>query len=165
VGFILKERNHQMTQKKKTKYHTGHYTPKNPEKYKGNYPIVWRSSWELKFLKWVDSTPEILEYISETVFIHYFNPVKQRMARYFPDFIIKQKKKDGSIKRYLIEVKPHKETKPPVRKQGKKKATLLYEQMSWAVNQAKWKQAQIWAKKHNMEFLIITEKSLFPHRK
>ena len=147
-----------------SRFKQGHFEPKNPGKYKGNVPIVFRSSWELKFMKWCDENPAIILWISETVFVHYHNPIKQRIARYFPDFIIKLRNKHGEVKQYLIEVKPLKETVPPQKKRGKRKATMLYEQMTWATNQAKWAAAKVWARKHSMEFLIITEKTLYPHR-
>ena len=142
------------------KFKQGHFEPKNPEKYKGNRPIVYRSSWELKFMSWADSTPEITEWISETIFVHYYNPIKKKMCRYFPDFVITKK----SGEKYLIEIKPLKETMPPERKKGKRKATLLYEQLTWATNQSKWQAAEKWAKKYGMKFIIITEKTLYPHR-
>ncbi len=32
----------------------GYYKPKNPQKYKGPFPIIYRSSWERKFSHWSD---------------------------------------------------------------------------------------------------------------
>ena len=40
--------------------------------------------------------------------------VDRRVHRYFPDFYIKVKESHNKIKSYLIEVKPKKQTKPPV---------------------------------------------------
>lgn len=143
---------------------TGYFEPKNPEKYKGDHPIVWRSSWERKMMKWCDQNPNVLEWISETLWIPYWNHVRNRMAKYYPDFCIKLKNKHGETKRYLVEVKPSKETIPPTKKRGKRKATLLHEEMTWIINQSKWKSAKEWARKRNMEFIIITEKTLYSYR-
>ena len=33
----------------------GYFNPKNPEKYKGPSPIIYRSSWERKFMIMCDS--------------------------------------------------------------------------------------------------------------
>ncbi len=42
--------------------HQGYFKPKNPQKYKGDPTnIIYRSGWELKFMLYVDSHPEILE--------------------------------------------------------------------------------------------------------
>ena len=44
----------------------GKYYPKHPEKYKGNAgEIFYRSSWELKFMEWCDSTKAVLAWQSE----------------------------------------------------------------------------------------------------
>ena len=39
----------------------------------------------------------------------------------------------------------------------KKKSTVIYENVMYAVNQAKWAAAKKYAKKKNMEFIILTE--------
>jgi hypothetical protein len=64
------------------------------------------------------------------------------------------------IKKYLIEIKPHKQTLAPVASKKKRKATLLYEQLQWINNCDKWKVSKEFAKRHGMEFIIITEKEL-----
>ena len=47
------------------KFKQGYYTPLHPEKYKTNRnQIIWRSSWELKLMKWLDLTPEVIEWDS-----------------------------------------------------------------------------------------------------
>jgi len=148
----------------KNKFHQGEYTPINPEKYKGTYPIYFRSSWEKKFSKWADLHSSVISWGSETIFIHYYHPIKKRIARYFPDYYLIMKDKEGIITKYIVEVKPWKETIPPERKKGKRKKTLLYESATWIVNQAKWESAKKWCKKKGLIFIIITEKQLFPHR-
>jgi hypothetical protein len=119
----------------------GRFIPRNPKKYKGNpQNIVYRSSWELRFMKWCDLNESILEYGSEEFWIPYVSPVDNRVHRYFPDFIIKVKEQTGEIKTYIIEVKPKKQTIPPKQKSRVTKS-FLYEAKTYAVNQAKWKAA------------------------
>ena len=142
------------------KYHQGRFHPKNPEKYKGNSQnIIYRSSWELKFMKWCDLNENIIEYGSEEFFIPYLSPVDNRVHRYFPDFIIKVKEQTGNIKTYVIEVKPKRQTQPPKQKSRITKG-YLYEAKTYAVNQAKWKAANEWCKDRLLEFKIITEDEL-----
>ena len=50
--------------------------------------------------------------------IPYVSPVDRRVHRYFPDFIIQVRERTGNIKKYVIEVKPFKQTQPP--QKGKK---------------------------------------------
>jgi|TARA_S200002703_G_C3779224_1_gene240061 hypothetical protein len=142
------------------KFRQGRFNPQNPEKYLGDVRnIIYRSSWELRFLRWCDQNANIIEYGSEEFFIPYISPVDNRIHRYYPDFIIKVRHKDKSIKRYVVEVKPDKQTRPP--KQGKRVTkSFIYETKTYAVNQAKWKAAQEWCKDRLLEFKIITEKEL-----
>ena len=92
----------------------GRYTPKNPKKYKGDYHnIIYRSSWERKFMVYCDNSDNILEWGSEEIIILYLSPWDGKLHRYFPDFYIKVKQASGNIKKFIIEVKPKKQTKPP----------------------------------------------------
>ena len=59
-----------------------------------------------------------------------------------------------------IEIKPSKQTVPPVVKKSKKRSTMLYEQKTYVKNRAKWDAAEKWAKKKGVEFKILTEKEL-----
>ncbi len=144
------------------KYHQGRFHPKNPEKYKGDLQnIVYRSSWELKFMQYCDRNENVLEYASEEFFIPYFDPTTNKVRRYFPDFIIKVKDKDGNIKKYLIEVKPKRQTLVPKETKGKRKKTYINEVLTYNKNLAKWKAAQEWCADRLIEFKIITEEELF----
>ena len=76
----------------------GKYTPKNPNKYKGNpHRIVYRSLWERKFMKYCDFNDAVLEWGSEEVIIPYLSPWDGRIHRYFPDFYIKVKQYNGMV--------------------------------------------------------------------
>ncbi len=136
------------------------YKPSFPKKYKGDpNNIICRSSWERRFCHWCDLNENILEWGSEEFFIPYLSPVDNRVHRYYPDFIIKVKESTGKIKTYVIEVKPERQTRPPVKKSRVTKS-FLYEAQTYAVNQAKWKAAQEWCADRLLEFKVITEKEL-----
>jgi hypothetical protein len=146
--------------KKNSKYRQGIYTLVHPEKYKGNKnQICWRSSWECKMMKFLDHNPNVVEWSSEETIIPYANPLTGRISRYFVDFYAKMKDKSGELKKYLIEVKPHAQTMPPVQKNRKTKS-LIYQQAEYVKNQAKWKSAAEYCAKRNMNFVILTEKQL-----
>ena len=137
------------------------YKPEYPRKYKGDpNNIICRSSWERKFCKWCDLNENILEWGSEEFCIPYRSPVDRRIHRYFPDFIIKVREQTGGIKRYVIEVKPKKQTRPPVQTSKKRTKTYINEVKTYAVNEAKWKAADEWCKDRLLEFKIITEDQL-----
>lgn len=137
----------------------GIYKPQFPKKYIGNpNEIVYRSLWERKFMRYCDTNEKVIKWASEEIQIPYYNPVKKRMARYFPDFYMEYVDTSGKKKKCLIEVKPLKETKPPTYKR-RTKNVLLAEAM-FTQNQAKWRAAEDFCADQGWEFRILTEKEL-----
>ena len=140
--------------------YSGRYRPTNPRKYKGDpRNIVYRSLWERKFMVYCDSHDHIIEWGSEEFSIPYRDPVSGRRRRYFPDFYMKVKERGGKIKRYVIEVKPAKQTKPPVKPKRQTKG-YIREAYEYAKNQAKWKMAREFCADRQWEFKVVTEKEL-----
>jgi len=145
--------------KKNSKYRQGVFRPNFPEKYKGTFPIYFRSSYELKFQKWADNNSNVLTWGSETIIIPYPNPLTGRVSRYFTDFNITLKDKRGEIKSYIIEIKPSSQLLPPSQK-GKSTKSLIRQQTDYVKNQAKWKAARKYCKGRGYKWLILTEKEL-----
>jgi hypothetical protein len=144
-----------------SRYNQGKFHPQNPEKYKGDVKnIIYRSSWELKFMRWCDRNPNVIEYASEEFCIPYISPLDNKVHRYFPDFIVKIKEKSGEIKKYVIEVKPKKQTIPPSQSSKKQTKTFINEVVTYQKNLAKWKAAEEFCKDRMLEFKIITEQEL-----
>lgn len=137
--------------------YSGKYTPKNPAKYEDDHTnIVYRSSWELSLMKWLDMNPDVVSWSSESVVIPYISPIDDRPHRYFVDF--KVKFKNGKV--LLIEVKPDHQTKKPVAKKGKRKSVILNEAHTYGVNWAKWKAAERFAEERGWKFAVFTEHTL-----
>lgn len=140
--------------------YSGKFLPKNKNKYIGNYNnIIYRSSWELKFMKYCDLRESVLQWGSEELIIPYYSPIDKKMHRYFPDFFMKVRNAKGEIKKYLVEIKPEKFTKPPSNTKRKTKHYLT-EVNQYIVNQCKWLAAEEFCKDHLWEFLVLTEKDL-----
>jgi hypothetical protein len=143
---------------KNNKFKQGVFKPKNAQKYIGKETPVYRSGWELKFFRWCDDNPNVIEWASESVIIPYVSPIDRKVHRYYTDGVVAIKEPDG-IKKYIIEIKPSAQTQAPVR--GKKRnSTLMYETARYAQNTAKWAAAKKWCEKHRYNFLILTEKEL-----
>ena len=139
----------------------GRYNPQHPKKYKGDHHnIIYRSLWERKFMVYCDTSDNIIEWGSEEIIIPYLSPWDGRMHRYFPDFYIKVRQHDGSIKKFIIEVKPKKQCSPPDKSPKRKTKKWYKEVKTWGVNSAKWKYASNWCENNNMEFKILTEDHL-----
>jgi len=137
------------------------FVPRNPHKYIGKGPIIIRSGYERTFSQWCDSNPGIIAWSSETVEIPYYDPVKRKNRRYYPDYIIKTIGKDRKEMTYIVEIKPYKETLRPVLSRNKSEKTRLYEAATYATNVAKWKAADMFCKVHGWQFKILTEKELY----
>jgi hypothetical protein len=138
----------------------GKYRPSYPNKYKGDPTnIIYRSLWERKFMVFCDKNNKILEWGSEELALPYRSPLDNRIHRYFPDFYIKVKEGNGYTQKYLIEIKPKKQTVEPKIKK-KKTRGYIYEVTEWAKNQAKWKVAQDFCEDRQWKFKIITEDEL-----
>lgn len=144
------------------KIHQGRYSVTNQKKYLGNAgQVFYRSMWELKFMKWCDNNPAVLHWGSEEVVIPYLSPVDRRVHRYFVDFFIVIQDAAGVERRYLIEIKPKKFTQEPRKpKSGRAGRRFVQEVMTYAVNQAKWEQAEKFCQRNNWKFLILTEHEL-----
>lgn len=139
----------------------GKYKPSFPEKYSGDPTnIIYRSLWERKFCVYCDLNENILSWSSEEKAIPYRSPIDGKIHRYFPDFLIKVKESNGSIKKYMIEIKPKKQTAPPIKPQRQTKG-YIREAYEYAKNQAKWESARDWCADRGYEFKIITENELF----
>lgn len=130
------------------------FLPKNIKKYIGDHSkIVCRSLWERNVCKFCDENDSILRWSFEEIVIPYVNPLDEKVHNYFPDFLIEFKNNDG-VQKWLVEVKPKKQTY--LKENASKK-----EKITWITNQAKWKAAENYCQKHNITFKLITEKEIF----
>lgn len=141
-------------------FHKRKFNPTNPAKYSGDPSnIIMRSSWETKFANWCDNNPSVVKWKSEETIIPYRCGTDNLIHRYYVDFHIQIKDKTGAIKTYLVEIKPAKQTVPPVFP-GKRTKRYLEESFAFIKNQSKWEAARQYAKDRGWEFIIITEREL-----
>ena len=141
-------------------YTQGKYTPVNPEKYVGEYPIFFRSSWEFTVMQMLDTNSNITSWASESLKIPYLNPFTNKYTVYIPDFVVVYTDANGSQKAEIIEVKPSKETFLEQAKSQKAKMVV-------ALNMIKWGAARHFAKNHGMTFRVMNEENIYnnPKRK
>lgn len=138
----------------------GFFKPKNPSKYKGNPTnIIYRSSWELKLMAYLDTHPDIISWESEEFFIPYRSPVDGKIHRYFPDFKIVKKTDGNMTETIVIEVKPKSQSVPPTLKKKKDKR-YIREVMTYGINDAKWKAARAFCEDRKWKFIVMTENEL-----
>ena len=141
--------------------YSGIYKPSNPKKYRGNPTrIIYRSMWEKKFMIFCDRTASVVEWGSEEIIIPYRCPTDGRVHRYYPDFYIKVRNKEGKYKKYIIEVKPKKQVAGPDRNPKKKTASWKRDVLTYMKNKAKWEAAEDYCDDRRMNFMILTEDHL-----
>lgn len=142
-------------------YIQGIYKPTNRHKYAGSKYPRYLSSWELRFFRWCDTNDKVIKWGSETCAIPYVSPIDRRTHRYLVDNVVHMRSKTGEILKYLVEIKPKKQTKPPKKHGNKKQTTLLYETTTYLTNMAKWEAARKFCQKNKYKFIILTEDELF----
>ena len=135
--------------------YSGRFTPSNPQKYVGDYKnIIYRSSWECRVMNWLDKNPDIISWASEELTVPYKSPIDGKWHRYFPDFLVKMRTRDGQLKTLMLEVKPKKET-------TLEGAKNIRDQAAAVLNMAKWEAARAWCKQRGIMFRIVNENDIF----
>lgn len=137
----------------------GLFKPLNPQKYIGKdiNLIVYRSGLEFKLMVWLDRHPHVLNWSSEELKISYFSPLDHRWHYYYPDFIVKMQRENGT-EIVMVEVKPKSQISQPKKTKNQKK--FIKECMEYEKNQAKWKAAKKYADKYGWTFRILNEDDL-----
>jgi hypothetical protein len=155
----------------------GFYTPINKDKYiepKGKDEVrpYFRSSYEERVFVWADLNKNILRWCSECIVIPYqmmewsekYEKHILKKHKYITDLYCEIKDSKGQITKWLIEVKPLKQTlepKQPKRKTEKALRRYIAEQAIYQKNTAKWAAAKQYALDHGMNFKILTETEIF----
>lgn len=150
--------------KRDSRFHQGYFRARNPDKIIGKDPVIFRSKIEYLFLLYLDKNENVKRWNSESIIIPYFDKVSNKNRKYYTDCYVEIV--EGSVlKKYIIELKDIKETKAPNPKSKKKKASLLFEQCRHITNVCKWEFANEYAKRNNVEFMLIgySKKNGFEH--
>jgi hypothetical protein len=147
------------------RFYQGVYKLQNPEKYAGNKAPIYRSSWEAKFDRFLDMNKNVVKWISEPsqMVIPYVLPDGSTHS-YIPDYYVEMKLLDGSIRKFIVEVKPSKQSpfhspppKPPKKQTSKSMSNYRAALKTYTINKFKWLAAQEWCKKRGIRFIVYTE--------
>lgn len=133
----------------------GEYVVKNKHKFKGRSNPVYKSSWELRMMTFLDERLEIELWAYEPFSIPYVHPLTHRRSNYWPDFLVKYTDKSGQAHVDLLEVKPASQAfQENVGKSQKNQADFV-------VNNAKWEAARLYAKMKGMNFRVVDESQIY----
>jgi len=138
----------------------GKFRPKNPEKYKGDPGnIIFRSSWELDWMKRCDENPYIVWWQSEEKCYWYFDAVSKRNRRYFPDFIVGIQR-DYGIETLVIEIKPQKQIDGPNPNPKRRTKAWVNSVKTYMTNQCKWKAMEKVCEERGWNFKLLSERNV-----
>jgi hypothetical protein len=115
-----------------------------------------------------DTNDNVIEWSSEEIIVPYRSPFDHKIHRYFVDFWIKVKNKDGALDTLLVEIKPKKKTIKPDMPAGtgaRLTKGKLTEIRDWMVNNAKWEAAREFCTDRKWKFQILTEDDIFGGKK
>jgi hypothetical protein len=138
--------------KKDGRYKQGYINPNSCKKLFGGIshePIIYRSSYELKFIQWLEGNKEVKLWGSECLKIPYFNPKDQKWHSYYPDYFVEMN--NGT--KIVVEIKPKNQTQKPINEN------------SWAYNEyirnmCKWRSTKEFCEAKGYEFKILTENTI-----
>jgi len=159
-----------MMPRKNSMFKEGFFRPKNPDKYYGDLNrIIYRSSLELAFYEECDRDKSVVKWSVEPPWleIKYLSPKDGKMHRYFPD-VYCEKIVEGTLKRFIVEVKPKSKTIAPkkpnltlcktekelIRVKRRYEISLI----SYKIIMAKKQYAEEFAKVRNLTYIFLTER-------
>lgn len=136
----------------KSRYKQGYINPGVCKKLfpgQENIPIIYRSSYELKFVEWCEKSDKVKHWGSECLKIPYYSVLDKKQHSYYPDYVLELT--SGEI--WVVEIKPYSQTKKPINEN-------CWASKEWIKNMCKWKAAQDFCKSRGLKFKIYTEHTI-----
>lgn len=148
------------------RYKQGYFVPKFPEKYVGVSRIIYRSSWEHDFCKWLDLNTHVIRWSSEGLSVDYVSQLDGRHHKYYPDFWFEYSPDGGATRqKFVVEVKPKSKLVPPERpKVLTEKTALRYKRdaETYVKNMEKAEACKKFCEANGIRYLFLTEESGLP---
>ena len=142
----------QLKPSKKSRYSQGYINPKSCRKIiDKTSPIIYRSSYEKKFIYWLESQSKVIRWGSECVCIPYIYTDGKKHS-YYPDYYVEFQNGD-KIEKLIVEIKPYNQTQPPVNENS-------WAHKEWTRNSCKWNAAMDFCKRNGYVFKILTENTI-----
>lgn len=137
--------------KKNSRYKQGYIDPRSCKKLVPGVSkdtVIYRSSYELKFIVWLEGNPKVKQWASECICIPYLF-IDGTTHRYYPDYFVEFE--DGT--KMVVEIKPYNQTQKPVNEN-------CWAAKEYTKNKCKWAAAIEFCKKKGYAFKILTEKTI-----
>lgn len=137
--------------KKNSRYTQGYINNKSCKKLFPNIshePIIYRSSYERKFIAWLESSSKVKYWGSEIIKIPY-TYIDGTQHNYYPDYVVEMV--DGT--KYIIEIKPKNQTTKPINENS-------WAWKEYSKNICKWTETQRFCDLRGIKFKILTEETI-----
>ena len=141
----------QLKPQKNSRYRQGYIDPRSCKKLltsTTNDKIIYRSSYEYKFITWLENSPKVKQWASECICIPYLF-VDGTTHRYYPDYFVEMV--DGT--KLVVEIKPYNQTQKPINEN-------CWAAKEYTRNKCKWSAALEFCKNKGYKFQILTEKTI-----
>ena len=111
--------------------------------------IIYRSSYERKFIYFLENNKDVKYWGSECFSIPYYLIIDEKMHTYYPDYFIEMQ--DGT--NIVVEIKPYNQTQKPVNEN-------CWASREYIKNMCKWKATQDFCRAKGYKFRVLTEKTI-----
>lgn len=141
----------QLKPKKNSRYHQGYIDPHSCKKlFPGikHDKIIYRSSYELKFITWLEGNKNVKFWGSECFYIPYIF-VDGTTHKYYPDYFVEMMNGD----KIVVEIKPYNQTQKPLNEN-------CWAAKEYVKNKCKWSTAIEFCKTKGYKFHVLTEKTI-----
>lgn len=141
----------QLKPQKNSRYKQGYINPKSCKKLipgTSAEKIIYRSSYELKFITWLENNSNVKVWGSECFYIPYMF-VDGTTHKYYPDYFVEMT--DGT--KLVVEIKPYNQTQKPINEN-------CWAAKEYTRNKCKWAAAIEFCKNKGYRFKILTEKTI-----
>lgn len=141
----------QLKPDKNSRYRQGYVDPRSCKKLFKSIAhdrIIYRSSYELKFITWLETNDKVKHWASECICIPYLF-IDGTTHRYYPDYFVEIE--DGT--KMVVEIKPYNQTQKPLNEN-------CWAAKEYAKNRCKWAAAVEFCKAKGYVFKILTEKTI-----
>lgn len=142
----------QLKPSRSSRYKQGYINPESCKKLFPNIKhdrIIYRSSYEKKFMIWLESNKSVKYWGSECFSIPYYYIVDEKYHKYYPDYFVEFE--DGTY--MVVEIKPSNQTIKPINEN-------CWAAREYIKNQCKWKATKEFCESKGYKFKILTEKTI-----
>lgn len=138
--------------KKSSRYQQGYINPLSCKKLFPSLKydnIIYRSSYEKKFILWLEQSKHVKHWGSECFSIPYILATDCKQHTYYPDYFVEME--NGEC--WVVEIKPYNQTQKPINEN-------CWAAKEYIKNMCKWKATKEFCESKGYKFKVFTERTI-----